>query len=315
MSHRRRSRKARQLEKMKKKRRMFLLALLVFLAAFALAAFAVYYFSYTGTLGRGRKALGEGRYTEAMDCFELAAAKNEEKPDAYEGMAQVMLATRSVQDAEDVFLDAIEKQDTNADLYAACFQFYLEQKQPMKIPALLAQTDEKTLEALEEYQVEMPEYSLKDSEVYDDVQQLSLATDEAAIYYTTDGSDPDPSGTKYEEPIQLGEGTTVIKAIAVSKSGVPSQIAKKEYTIEFPVEDAPAVSPSTGQYFDEEQIEIKVPDGYTAYYTMNGDDPTTASTPYTGPVDMPEGETLFKAILINGAGRASSVTTRNYIRE
>ncbi len=79
--------------------------------------------------------------------------------------------------------------------------------------------------------------------------------------------------------------------------------------------DAPAVAPSTGQYSSAVQIEIKVPDGYTAYYTMTGEDPSTASTKYTGPVDMPEGETLFKAVLVNGKGRTSGVTTRNYVLE
>ena len=53
--------------------------------------------------------------------------------------------------------------------------------------------------------------------------------------------------------------------------------------------------------------------GYTAYYTMDGSTPTTASSKYYGPIDMPEHNTLFKAILVNSAGRSSGVTTRNYI--
>ena len=80
-----------------------------------------------------------------------------------------------------------------------------------------------------------------------------------------------------------------------------------------PIEDAPAVSPSTGQYEEPMKIEIKVPEGYTAYYTMDGSTPTTASTKYTGPINMPEKDTLFKAIIVNAGGRASGVTTRNYI--
>ena len=63
---------------------------------------------------------------------------------------------------------------------------------------------------------------------------------------------------------------------------MPSAIGKKTYTVEFPVEDAPAVSPSTGQYDEAVPIEVKVPEGYTAYYTTDGTDPTTASTKYTG---------------------------------
>ena len=46
---------------------------------------------------------------------------------------------------------------------------------------------------------------------------------------------------------------------------------------------------------------------------MDGSTPTTASKKYTGPIDMPENDTLFKAILVNSNGRSSGVTTRNYI--
>ena len=38
---------------------------------------------------------------------------------------------------------------------------------------------------------------------------------------------------------------------------------------------------------------------------MDKSDPTTASTKYAGPIDMPEGETIFKAILVNAKGRTS----------
>ena len=113
----------------------------------------------------------------------------------------------------------------------------------------------------------------------------------------------------------IGEGETVVSAIAVNKKGIPSLPVKKTYTVELPIEDAPAVSPSTGQYESATQIEIKVPEGYEAYYTMDKSDPTTASTKYVGPIDMPEGETIFKAILVNAKGRTSGVTTRNYVLE
>ena len=101
----------------------------------------------------------------------------------------------------------------------------------------------------------------------------------------------------------------------MNKEGVPSQTSEKEFVIELPIEDAPAVSPSTGQYDSARSIEIKVPEGYTAYYTIDGTDPTTASTPYKSALKMPKGETLFKAILVTKSGRVSGITTRNYVRE
>ena len=82
-----------------------------------------------------------------------------------------------------------------------------------------------------------------------------------------------------------------------------------------PLVDAPAVSPSTGQYSTATQITITVPDGYTAYYTMDGSTPTASSEKYTDPIDMPENsQTTFSAILVNDKnGKATEATTRNYI--
>ena len=161
-----------------------------------------------------------------------------------------------------------------------------------------------------------PKFSLKEG-TYDEVQQVTLtsATD-GTIYYTTDGSDPTESSTEYKEAVLLqSEGDTEIRAIAVNKKGIPSAVSSAKYSIEFPLVDAPAVSPSTGQYSTATQITITVPDGYTAYYTMDGSTPTASSEKYTDPIDMPENsQTTFSAILVNDKnGKATEATTRNYI--
>ena len=136
------------------------------------------------------------------------------------------------------------------------------------------------------------------------------------IYYTTDGTDPTASSEEYREPILLqNEGEVVIKAIAINDKEIPSIVSSAKYTIEFPIASAPAVNPATGQYTEPTQITITVPDGYTAYYTMDGTTPTSDSERYTGPVDMPENsQIIFNAVLINNNnGKATDVTTRNYI--
>ena len=148
-----------------------------------------------------------------------------------------------------------------------------------KIPLLLEDVDGDVAERLAGYIVADPGFSLDDSEVYEDVQELSLTTEEGyTIYYTDDGSEATIRSKKYTEPIQLGEGVSEISALAVDEKGVPGLPVKKSYTVELPIVDAPAVSPSTGQYSSAVQIEIKVPEGYEAYYTTNGEDPSTASS-------------------------------------
>ena len=63
---------------------------------------------------------------------------------------------------------------------------------------------------------------------------ISCATDEAAIYYTTDGvTTPTSESTPYNGPISVTQ-TTTIKAIAI-KDGVSSSVAEATYTINIPV--------------------------------------------------------------------------------
>ncbi|SES83844.1 S-layer homology domain-containing protein [Natronincola peptidivorans] len=64
---------------------------------------------------------------------------------------------------------------------------------------------------------------------------LSTITEDAEIYYTIDGSDPDQNSTKYEAPISIAEATT-IKAIAYKDGLDPSDISTFEYTIFIPGE-------------------------------------------------------------------------------
>ncbi|PHE39261.1 chitobiase/beta-hexosaminidase C-terminal domain-containing protein, partial [Bacillus pseudomycoides] len=59
---------------------------------------------------------------------------------------------------------------------------------------------------------------------------LSTETPNATIYYTTDGSTPTESSTKYTGPITIKE-TVQIKAIAVKMGLENSEIASFHYTI------------------------------------------------------------------------------------
>ena len=302
-------------EKARKKRRRLIIVMILLLAAMIVGGVFIYRNSYIGLVNRGSSELTANAYEEAEALFKRAMKKNDKKADAYIGLSEVYIALEELDTAEQMFISAIAEQPENAAIYEATLEFFLSTDQAVKISPLLDECEsDDVLAQLSTYVSKPPEFSLSDEEVFDEVQQLSLSSSDETIYYTTDGT-TEPSaeaGQEYTEPIQLEEGTTNIQAISVNKKGIPSLTVSKAYTIELPIQDAPAVTPSTGQYEHSTQIEIRVPEGYTAYYTTDGTPPTKDSKKYTGPIDMPAGNTLFSAVLIDGKGRVSDVTRRNY---
>lgn len=67
---------------------------------------------------------------------------------------------------------------------------------------------------------------------YDSAQSVTLtsATEDATIYYTTDGTDPTAESTEYSSAISISE-TTTLKAIAVKDGLDNSNVLTAEYTI------------------------------------------------------------------------------------
>lgn len=298
---------------LKKRRRVVLSVILLVLVILGAGGFLVYQNSYAGVVNKGYRALQTGDYNAAEKAFQRAIRKDAQKADAYKGMAQIYIQQKTLEKGEEVFLNAIDSQPSNAALYQAAIEFYIKTEQNDKISSLLDGCDESVLLAVSEYVSDAPVFSL-DEGTYSEVQEVAISG-EGTIYYTTDDTEPTKSSTKYTEPVLLDEGTTTIRAVAYNKKDIPSLITAKTYTVEIPIEDAPAVTPSTGQYTTPTQITIQVPEGYKAYYTTDGTTPSAGSQLYSGPIDMPEGTTIFSAVLISDSGKMTQVTKRNYLLE
>jgi|GEM_PF-4569330 len=141
---------------------------------------------------------------------------------------------------------------------------------------------------------------------------LSTATPGAAIYYTTDGSEPTAASTPYAGPITIAQDTT-IKAIAVLPGATNSPVATAAYTVAaLVVVAAPTFSLPAGEVAAGTQITLSTPTpGAVIYYTTDGSAPTTASTPYTGPIAIAQ-DTTIKAIAVLPGATNSPVATAAY---
>jgi hypothetical protein len=121
---------------------------------------------------------------------------------------------------------------------------------------------------------------------------ISDAASGATIYYTTDGTTPTASSTKYTTAITVSAMET-LEAIAVETGYVNSAVASAAYTIVSTALPAPTFSPAGGAYSASQTVTISdAASGATIYYTTNGTTPTTTSTKYTSAITVTATDTL-----------------------
>jgi hypothetical protein len=141
---------------------------------------------------------------------------------------------------------------------------------------------------------------------------ISDATSNATIYYTTNGTAPTTSSTKYTGPIMVSS-TEKLEAIAAASGDSNSAVASAAYTITpLPVASTPAFSPSAGTYSSAQSVTISdATSGAAIYYTADGTIPTTSSTQYTAPITVSSTETL-QAVAVAPGDTNSAVASAVY---
>lgn len=115
-------------------------------------------------------------------------------------------------------------------------------------------------------------------------QSVTLSTAAGTtIYYTTDGSTPTTSSTKYTSPIVVaGNGTTEsIEAIAV-EGGNSSAVAAANFIINYSIGGtstlaSPTFGPSSGTVPNNQLLTLSYPAGASVYYTTNGSTPSASN--------------------------------------
>lgn len=168
--------------------------------------------------------------------------------------------------------------------------------------------------AVQKYYVEAPKISLEGGK-YTSTLEVQITSDyDFDIYYTTDGSEPTTGSTLYTGKIEIDDGNTTLKCIAVNGYNIASEVVTAEYEVEYKQPDEPTISPRSGSYETEQLIVIgNIPAGGKAYYTLDNTTPTDKSTEYTGPFDMPVGNNVLSVVTYDKKGLKSQVVKRNYV--
>ncbi|MGD0894045.1 MAG: chitobiase/beta-hexosaminidase C-terminal domain-containing protein, partial [Terracidiphilus sp.] len=140
---------------------------------------------------------------------------------------------------------------------------------------------------------------------------IADSTAGATIYYTTDGSTPTTSSTKYSAAISVSS-TETINAIAAASGDSNSAEASASFTFTTPIVATPAISPAGGSFTAAQTVTITdATTGATIYYTTDGSTPSTSSTKYTASFTVSAAETV-NAIATASGDSNSAVATESY---
>ena len=117
--------------------------------------------------------------------------------------------------------------------------------------------------------------------------EITTTTENAIIYYTLDGSEPDESSLLYDLPVELDLGSNVtLKARGYCDELLPSDIATAEYFLTQTI-PTPEISPVGGVYLEPITVEISLPqDIWSIYYTTDGSIPDETSQLYIEPLNL-----------------------------
>lgn len=307
----------------KKKKRSPLIAGCVLLIIFICVLLGLKYYmdqknynSYDYQVNMAETEYSNRGYDKAYEYIERALSLEPDSADAMLLKSNILLAQDNTADALVVLLTLIDMHPDNVTAYGRIIRIYEQQEKPDKIKSLLAfVTDERVLNKFAGYITEKPVLSLPSGE-YNDILNIELYSPDSAnhkIYYTTNGSTPTAESNQYFTGIKIEEGTTHLKAIVVSEKGISSEVAEAKYKVKLLPPDPPKISPSPGEFTAEmdTKIYIIVPEGCTAYYAYD-EVPTEASTKYMEPIEMPEGEHTFYAILVDKNGKKSEPSSAAY---
>ena len=275
------------------------------------------YNSYDYQLGKAEALFSNSHYEEALVYAERAVNLKAGSLDARVLLAQIYLKTGAEEKAVHDLEKIISENPDYAAAYGPLIRQYESDDAADKIKELLDRCKSDNIkERYAGYICESPEFGLPTGS-YDELPTLTItaADKDDTIYYTMDGTEPDLLSDIYRESFLLEEGTVTVKAMAVNEKGIKSDVVHATYSISVAPPEPPKITPSSGSYttaMKNTKIYVIVPSGCQAYYCF--DKPATKDDMlYEGPVEMPEGEHTFYAVLVNEYGKVSVAGSATYI--
>ncbi len=136
------------------------------------------------------------------------------------------------------------------------------------------------------------------------------------IYYTTDSSDPETSGTRtlYAGAFIISHSETVEAAVYDTLFGWSSEVSAAFTINSTSSGQEPVISPAGGSFTTPQTVTITgIPSGDTCYYSTDGTIPENGNTPYTGPFTVSQSERISAVNYSPATGYSGATQADFYI--
>lgn len=266
--------------------------------------------SFDYQVKQAKEAYAAGDINSAVSYYEKALSIDSDNTDVRFALADIYMSKKDYDAALVLYQEIINTDPKSKEAYKKLISIYESKKDYDAIVALRdSAKDESILKLFADYTVSEPKLS-KSSGKYGEAIELTITADSGTkIYYSYDSDNPFDRGERYYNPITLDkEGTYEITAVAVDDRGIKSEVASARYEIEFEAPKAPEVDPDGGTFGAQTDITITAPENCKVYYTWDSSDPSAASTEYTAPIPVPEGNNVLSVIAIEqNTGKCSDI--------
>ena len=246
--------------------------------------------SFDYQVKQAKAAYSAGNINSAVSYYEKALSIDSDNTDVRFALADIYMSKKDYDAALVLYQEIINIDPKSKEAYKQLISIYESKKDYDAIVALRESAkDASVLKLFADYTVSKPQFS-KSSGKYGETIELSIDADsDTKIYYSYDSDDPLTRGERYYR-------------------GIKSEVASAKYEIEFEAPDAPEIDPDGGTFGAQTDITITVPENCKVYYTWDSSDPSAASTEYTAPIPVPEGNNVLSVIAIDqNTGKCSDI--------
>jgi alpha-tubulin suppressor-like RCC1 family protein len=141
--------------------------------------------------------------------------------------------------------------------------------------------------------------------------RLATTSPGAAIHYRTDGAEPTDADLSVVsgETIAIGS-TATLKVKAMRGSWLPSDTVTLDIRILAGTVEAPMMDPPPGAYAQAQSVMLaSVTEGAVVYYTLDGSEPSVASSIFATPIAIAESTTVRARAFKQGFAPSTTVTS------